>query len=288
MLDDKHSASFDRDGYVVLRQVLGEDALEPVRQVITRYVDGYIAQLRDQGCIDQLHAEAPLARRWALAAADYQRRADNPPLARNWGQQHLLDRAVYDLYAHPRLCAIATALLGPELEANGDYWIRPKTPDDVATSFAWHQDSFYYGGQTSEHLQILSLWIPLVDVDAENGCLQFVPGSHRFGPIVWQMNANGHKEPCQEITHYGQPRYEPMQVGDVIAFHNLALHSSGINRSEQMRWSIDLRYMRAGQGYAWHQMGDEFARNFPGFVVHSADLAAVETWETWKARWPSE
>ena len=42
----------------------------------------------------------------------------------------------------------------------------------------WHQDAGVVNPDADESL-ILTVWFPLTDADAENGCLQVVPGSHR-------------------------------------------------------------------------------------------------------------
>ena len=285
MLTRTQRDTFAADGYLVLRQLCDEAVLEPVRQLIARYVDGQIRAMHQRSQIRSLYAEAPFAERWALAVRDYNRDPENPPLARNWGQRSLLDRAVYQLLTYPPLTDLAADLLGPELTANGDYWVRPKIPNDPSTTFAWHQDSFYYGGEVRSELRILSVWIPLVDADEENGCLSFVPGSHCHGAIPWRDTGDGQREPIADVTRYGPARPEPVQVGDAIAFDNRTLHASGHNTTDsEVRWSIDVRYMPTGQSYAWHSSGDEFDRIYPGFVARSADPERVTSWEEWRDR----
>ena len=285
MLTRTQRDTFAADGYLVLRQLCDEAVLEPVRQLIARYVDGQIRAMHQRSQIRSLYAEAPFAERWALAARDYNLNPENPPLVRNWGQRGLLDRAVYQLLTYPRLTDLAVDLLGPELTANGDYWVRPKIPNDPSTTFTWHQDSFYYGGEVLPELRILSVWIPLVDAYEENGCLSFVPGSHCHGVIPWRDTGDGQREPIADVTRYGPPRPEPVQVGDAIAFDNRTLHASGHNTTDsEVRWSIDVRYMPTDQSYAWHSSGDEFDRIYPGFVARSADPERVTSWEEWRDR----
>ena len=57
---------------------------------------------------------------------------------------------------------------------------RVKLPESEVTAWPWHQDTQYYGNPT-QHLHVISVWIPLVDVDERNGCLHLLPGSHRWG-----------------------------------------------------------------------------------------------------------
>ena len=92
--------------------------------------------------------------------------------------------------------------------------------------------------------------------------------------------------PVAEIGRYGTPRQEPLQVGDLILFHNLVLHASGENSTaDQVRWSIDLRYMATGQSFKWHTLGDDFDLHYPGFVARSDEVERVMSWAAWRARW---
>ena len=60
-------------------------------------------------------------------------------------------------------------------------------PSDRNSAFPWHQDSHYYNkaktGQweaNTEHMQVVTVWITLVDANLGNGCLWVVPGSHKW------------------------------------------------------------------------------------------------------------
>jgi hypothetical protein len=285
MLNAQEKATFERDGYLIQRQLLDAQDLDPVRQVIARSVERRVQLLRDQGLISQSYEEEPFERRWARVFAEYSQSPHPAPHLTVWGRHDILDKAVYDLYTDPRLTGTATALMGPAITANGDFWVRPKAPGDRTTTLAWHQDSFYYGGVVAPHMQVLSVWIPLVDVDPKNGCLKLIPGSHRFGRIPARANQNNHQEAVEPISTYGTAVDEPMQVGDVLFFHNHTLHASGENTTDQVRWSIDLRYSPAGQPFDWHKMGEEFNVHYPCFVAASPDPAQVASWEEWEARW---
>ena len=87
MLTRTQRDTFAADGYLVLHQLCDEAVLDPVRQLITRYVDEQIRAMHQKGQIRSLYAEAPFVERWALAARDYNQDPENPPLVRNWGQR---------------------------------------------------------------------------------------------------------------------------------------------------------------------------------------------------------
>ena len=200
----------------------------------------------------------------------------------------MLDRRVHALHRSPELLWLVRALLVPELTANGDYHFRPAVSDSLGVDWGYlhHQESHYYGGSVSAcngGLSVVSLWIPLVDVDEKSGCLSLVRGSHRHGLVPWEGAARGVPG---GVERYGEVVAEPMRAGDVLALHNLTLHATSPNeRADRIRWSIDLRYMATGTGYAWHQLGEDFDRQLPGFVVASETPALEQPFAEWQAKW---
>ncbi len=114
----------------------------------------------------------------------------------------------------------------------------------------WHHDSPYWpvAGE-----QIYSLWIPLDDVDAESGALEFVRGSHRwgraFGPIDFgsgvARRTRADEEPLPDIDAVVPPDQRalaPCRAGDALIFHGSTLHrASGNRRGDRRRRAVVLR-----------------------------------------------
>ncbi len=95
-----------------------------------------------------------------------------------------------------------------------------------------HQDGFYF---MLEPCLALTMWMALDIVDAENGCVRYVRGSHTRG-----MRPHGRTETLgfsQGITDFGQAadaRYEvacPARPGDLLAHHALTIHRADANAS---------------------------------------------------------
>ena len=61
-----------------------------------------------------------------------------------WGGMDMLHEATHALYTCPACKTIATALLGPEVQANGDFWFRAAVSEDIGVQwgYEYHQDSF--------------------------------------------------------------------------------------------------------------------------------------------------
>jgi ectoine hydroxylase-related dioxygenase (phytanoyl-CoA dioxygenase family) len=268
VLTEEQKQQYAEEGYVVVPDLLDEAILAPVRAAITAGVDRQARKLLAEGKIASLHAEAPFERRLALVQAEA---GEETPI---WNRE-VFSRAVYDLHLYPPLLDCIESLLGPEITVNGDYWVRPKLPEGQLSTYPWHQDSAYYGPE-SIPIPILTAWVPLVDVDEHNGCLQVIPGSHRWGlrPTRW---VGPHLVPTEDIEAMGSARILPMRAGDVLIFDRMTFHGSLMNHSDQVRWSIDLRYSPTGYDMEW------LFNRYPGFVARSRqDPAQVDSWEAWR------
>jgi hypothetical protein len=187
--------AFERDGYVICRGLF-DTAAPPVRALLARQVEAKYQALLAIRPGAAPHRGASLQRRWALLAADLLAdesvdRGEAEALVRAgaWGRREMLSPEVHALYRTPALLALVRALLGPEITANGDYHFRPAVSPDLGVPWGYshHQESHYYQGTVDPGgtLQVLSLWLPLVDVDETSGCLSLVRGSHRHGLLPW-------------------------------------------------------------------------------------------------------
>ena len=268
---------FEDEGYLHIPEVIDPGCCDGLIEQIGGAVETMTRQLHDDGRITNLHEDAPFDTRWQKVLDDL---GEEQPL-RSWNRQ-VWGRQVYDLISHRGLVDVAASLLGPDVVVGGNFWVRPKVPGDMRTTIPWHQDSNYFGEDTAE-LKVLSVWLPLVDVNADNGCLQLIGGSHKWGLQASEYDEE-HKarKPAEgfDPTTRGEAKTIDMKVGDVLVFTNLTYHRSLMNVSDHTRWSIDLRF---------HITGEEHTERFdvyPGFVVHTEpDGHAPESFEAWEARW---
>ena len=113
---------------------------------------------------------------------------------------------------------------------------------------------------------MLTVWFGLWDATIENGCLEVVPKSHREGLLqhcgatAGTSRGFGLHIPDQ-FLRAGDSVPLPMKRGTVLLFHRLNCHCSLPNKSDNIRWSFDLRY---------NPTGEPTGRGaFPGFVARS-------------------
>ena len=100
----------------------------------------------------------------------------------------------------------------------------------------WHQDEAYW--DVTKDYNALGSWLPLDDVDTENGCLWFVPKSHR-GEVLPHMH--GDNNPAVHVlkfrdavdTREGVP--VPLKAGGMTFHHARTHHYSGVNKTGRVR-----------------------------------------------------
>ena len=185
---------------------------------------------------------------------------------------------MFDILVHPSLLALAQDLLATtEISVHGIFNARPKLPDQIWTQTPWHQDPQYY--RDAEQVHVTSIWMPLQPVTEHNSCLQVAPGLHR-GPLHegWNDPETGFLGLSPEVRESLKGVSIEMEPGDALCFTQITPHRALPNRSNQVRWSIDVRYEPTAQATAAGQK--------QGFVAHSPkNPNAVPTLEEWLRKW---
>jgi ectoine hydroxylase-related dioxygenase (phytanoyl-CoA dioxygenase family) len=144
--------------------------------------------------------------------------------------------AFHDVLWNPRFVMAASQLLGdvPVRFWHDQLFCKPAKKGGVV---AWHQDYSYW--TRTRPLAHLTCWCGLDDSTRENGCLQYVPGSHRWGLLDKPELAGDLMGIMNYLTPEQQSEFHPVPVetkaGEAIFHHPLTLHGSGENKSTQPR-----------------------------------------------------
>jgi ectoine hydroxylase-related dioxygenase (phytanoyl-CoA dioxygenase family) len=149
---------------------------------------------------------------------------------------------------------IAQDLLGPEASAGGDHAIFK--PAQIGAETPWHQDEAYW--DPSMDYESMSIWIPLQEATIENGCMWFVPYSHKgevlphhtidHDPRIHGLEVD-EADLCEAVAC-------PLPAGGATIHHNRTLHYTGPNVS-----NVDRRALILGAGKTAKPRGD--GRRFP-------------------------
>ena len=156
----------------------------------------------------------------------------------------LFNMAVYDdlLWAHatnPAVVDIVADLLGTDdIKMYGDQLFM-KSPV-TGTAQPWHQDSASW--RDIFPMDLVTAWTAIDDATLDNGCLRFVPGTHRWGML-------SHGRLNHFIDDLETERWPavpvPVSAGGISFHHSLTLHTSSKNTSPTRRRAYAIHYMRA-------------------------------------------
>lgn len=200
---------YDQQGFVVIPQLLGKKDFTELRENLERYICDIVPKLTDE-------------------FAFYEDRSRPETLK----QLQKMDCAPYfrDYFKHPKWVALAEALTGESTNADQPQWFnKPPNTNHITPP---HQDNYYFCLVPSN---VVTIWMALDEVDAENGCLRYVSGSHK----------NGFREHAkskvlgfsQGITDYSPDDFAcevavRLQPGDVVAHHGMTIHRADANMSD--------------------------------------------------------
>ena len=155
---------------------------------------------------------------------------------------HMKHGRVYDLLSHPSIVGWMSDLLSTDLVCWGAHYFCKVAGDEKQVT--WHQDANYWPISPA---RAVTAWLAVDDVDVENGCMRFVTGSHRHGPLqarpattvensVLAQSVDGAEE-------YGEIYDNELVAGEVSLHSDMLLHSSQPNLSTRRRAGLALRYV---------------------------------------------
>lgn len=154
----------------------------------------------------------------------------------------LVHPVLRELVFHPRVTGPCAQLLGqPALRFWHDQ-VFAKPPHHPGV-VPWHQD-YSYWTRTAPACHI-TLNLMLDCADEANGCVQFVPGSHRWG-LLPKLPFDAPLETIRAAlpaTAAWNPVPLPVRAGQATIHHSHTLHGSDRNRSDRWRRAAVLNYM---------------------------------------------
>lgn len=156
--------------------------------------------------------------------------------------------ALHDVLWNPRFVMAASQLLGNvpvRFWHDQIFWKPPKQGGVVA----WHQDYSYW--TRTKPIAHLTCWCALDDATLENGCLQYVSESHRWGLLPKPEIAGAFKRiedflDDKQKQQFQKPVFATVKAGEAIFHHSLTLHGSGANASSKPRRALVLNVFADG------------------------------------------
>ena len=287
----------ESEGYLKVEGLL--DPIKDLDPIIEEYkgvLDRLVQALYDHGEISSRYQELSFGERITTIYAE------TGQILNQWFDFHLPQRdvrhdtpmwvgpAVFRALTNPTLLDAVESVMGGEIYSNPVQHVRIKPPErhmgtdrfgrPVYGATVWHQDNGVVQPEADDST-ILTVWFPITTALVEHGCLHVVPRSHREGLLTHCPMEQGSNEVLipDEFFAVEQALPLPCQRGDVLFLNSRTCHGSLSNVSDEVRFSLDLRYNPIGQhtGREW----------FPGFVARSRRDPESELHdpEAWAALW---
>jgi len=105
----------------------------------------------------------------------------------------------------------------------------------------WHQDVRYWSYQRPE---LISAWFALGRETPENGCLSFIPGTHRMNFPRERLDDNLFLRTDRDDNRalLASTVTPTLSAGDLVLFHCRLFHAAGQNRTEATKFSLVCTY----------------------------------------------
>jgi ectoine hydroxylase len=255
--------TYERDGFLVMPELFSPREVGAMKAELSRIQDidtDHLVRERTGGIaktIYRVHAS-----NGPTASPVFHAAARSPRLLQP-AQELLSDDA---LYVYHTKCNLKTAI-------DGSVW-------------QWHQD---YGTWKKDGVPDSTLTTALIMLDEPtefNGCLYFIPGSHKEGNLEPRFDdSTAYKfwiVPKDQLLSIMQRSPDPVPItgkpGSVVFFHPNILHASGHNLSRHDRWAIYVVYNPVvNQPTAVPNPRPDYVRstNFAPLAVGTDDILAA-------------
>jgi Phytanoyl-CoA dioxygenase (PhyH) len=132
--------------------------------------------------------------------------------------------------------------------------------------------------EEADDIDIITVWIPLVDLTETTGCLQVIPTRREHALFLHCPGRAGVAIPAGRLPGGAQVPV-PMHRGSVLLMHSRTVHSSMPNVTpDRVRLSLDLRYQSVPAPTG--------RPAFPSLLLRGKRPGSQPTdWESWCAAW---
>jgi len=228
VLTDAQIAQYQRDGYVLLPEVLSPEQLAQVRKVTDDYVEGSRKVTNHDSVYDLEPGHSA-----------------EQPRVRRIKHPHKQHAAYADLVKHPKIVGALRDLWGPNIRFHSSK-LNLKSAG-FGSPIEWHQDWAFYPHTNDD---LAAVGIMLDDCELENGPLLIMPGSHR-GQIHdhhYEGRFCGAINPATSGIDFASAVPLTGKAGSVTVHHVRAVHGSAPNLSSNDRRLLFFQY---GAADAW-------------------------------------
>ena len=295
MLSEDQKSLFATQGYLLVEGVLDcATTLDPIIEEYSGLLNQLVEELFSNGEISQTYADLDFRTRMTKVYAETGRtfaqyfNLSLPMVNVDEDTPFWTGPAIFNLIKTPALLDVVETIIGPEIASNPIQHIRIKPPqkllpeDQHASGLVgttpWHQDAAVIPPDSGT--EMITVWVPINDAPVEMGCLQFMEGAHTSGLIRHGLGSVDGLALPGDVAEDRHVAVVPARRGDVLLIHRHCPHASLPNTSDQLRFSLDLRFHRSDQSSGREIMPSFIARSRSD---QSRELTDPEIWtRMWK------
>ena len=160
---------------------------------------------------------------------------DENKLIQQLMNSELVSPSLNQILRSERLLDLVESLMSPDISLYHSKLLPKEAGHGKA--IPWHQDYAYWKTEANLPLMI-NCQMAIDPMTLENGCLEFIPGSHKWG-------LQEHERHEETFGVFLPGRYYQrdeavaveMRPGDVVFFTSLIIHGSAPNTSDKPRWA---------------------------------------------------
>jgi hypothetical protein len=154
------------------------------------------------------------------------------------GRTEFLDYAMT-----PEILDLVEGVIGPDIIFWGSQVICKPGGDGMPVP--WHQDGEYW---PIRPLETCTVWIALEDANTENGCMRYIPGSHKARRLQkHHVNNTDRLALNQELDrstyNEADAKDDVLEAGQFSLHDIYLIHGSNANKSPRRRACFIIRYM---------------------------------------------
>lgn len=262
---------FRQNELLILRNVVPDSLLIGAQAAIERWVESKIQEWMKEGKLSRDYRECSFDTRLMHAW----NAAGKPPYNPN-PTQEIVGPEMYAVLRFPLFIQVSQEIFESQnVTANGVFHCRPDLPNQAFTDTPWHQDAQCCPSLAGT--KFLVMWMPLMDVDETNGCLQVAIGRQHQGRVY-----PNYKDPTGyyismrpgDAARLEQLETLRMKRGDLLFFNEMLPHRAIPNHSEKIRWSVDIRYNESSHAAT-------IAANRSFICAHENPALIEDSYEKW-------
>jgi ectoine hydroxylase-related dioxygenase (phytanoyl-CoA dioxygenase family) len=217
-ISDEHKKKYKEDGFFILENVIPVNELETVRNKCVELIRQQDREMDRLGT-NILNLSKRNSRYFVFLAF-----RDHPELGKF---------IFSDLMAE-----ICKATIGDEAYLFWEQFV-VKGTDPKGAEFTWHQDSGYVD---HTHKYYVNAWVPLDDVNEENGTVYLLP----YG-LAGTKEKVEHKpvpDSNDRVGYFGPEKGIPANcpAGSIVVFSSTTFHRSGANKTDKLRRAYAIQF----------------------------------------------